>query len=162
MKAPENPQDQIQRTGSPKRKLPLLLGLAIALLAVSSAQATIMIDASEVGSDVVFTLSGNVNLASLVYQTSGLVGIGGFVIPSSGYVRFNNGTVDSYSLPGLAGPLNFGTGNLTSASGSGDFFAFDRFGSLALSGGADGQGLSSTMDFTGASFSTLGDDARNL
>ena len=50
---------------SQTRKLPLILALAVMLLAARSAQAVIMINANEVGGNVVFTLSGSLNTGSI-------------------------------------------------------------------------------------------------
>ena len=63
-------RERLQQTASQKRKLTLLLVIASMLLAASPAQATIVINVSEVGNDVVFDLTGSVNPNSLLYVSS--------------------------------------------------------------------------------------------
>jgi hypothetical protein len=137
MKTQENPQDQIQRTGSQKRKLPLLTALAIMLLAASSAQAAFIVTIEQVGSDVVYTGSGSIDTSALMSLGSsfgvpftGLTPdlgrcVGGKISPRPTPVP----SVDNYS--GASGPASFGPGSLANAtSGEGDFVSIQGDGSL--------------------------------
>lgn len=167
------------------RKLPLILALAVMLLSANSAWAMITINANEVGSDVVFTLSGSLNTDSLdlitvidpntsplqdriiPFQRSGVPpGVitaifFGSPLPVS---VFNQGR-----LANLKGPSSYGPGpdsqSFHDSTNPGSIFAFSKFTHF----GPDfGQGtlnftisytslspLAASMSFAGT-FSSLG------
>jgi hypothetical protein len=163
MKTQENPQNQNQRAGSQKRKLPLCLVLAVMLLAATSAQATIMINASEVGSDVVLTLSGSVDLNSVPasYGSQG-PNNSNLLIANTGQLFFgtpgaNNGLF--YSLQNFFGPSNFGTGGpfIQTATNTGSIFNFYASNAVFLLDATyiSGASLANTMTFPGT-FASLG------
>jgi hypothetical protein len=77
------------------------------------AEASVVIDISQVGSDVVATGGGTIDLMGLTFLGSGLEGAG--VIPKFAAVLFGAGA-DFDLYKGLSGPPSFGTGDLTSAS----------------------------------------------
>lgn len=169
MKTQTNPHDQVQRLSSPKRKLPLLLlALAAALLAAGSAQATIIINVTQVGSDVVFSLSGSFNTASAI--DSGIVTPApgpGQIDPNFSIFKFStSGAKDSvihWVLPNVSGPSAFGSGVFDQAdSGASnsnlEFVPFIK-GQTTLNlytSYVSGTSLSDTMTFSGQSFASLG------
>ena len=129
------------------------------LFAAGSARATLMINASEVGGDVVFTLSGSVDLNSLESTTGGANATA--INPSAGIVSISTptgGSVVFQFLQNLSGPSNFGPGGANLASSSaGDPFFFAAFNQhLALPQGSNGLNLSGSMTFSGATFASLG------
>jgi hypothetical protein len=148
------PTHRTQLSG--RRKLPLLIVLAVMLFAAGSARATLMINAIEVGSDVVFTLSGSVDLNSLLSTSGGPTSLA--IYPSAGIVSMGGGNVVFQFLQNLSGPSNFGSGGVSLASSSaGDSFSFLAFNHyLALPPGSNGLNLSGSMTFSGATFASLG------
>jgi K319L-like, PKD domain len=141
--------------------LPLLLAFALLLLAAIPAQATIVINANEVGGDVVFVLNGSVNLDSLVYDST-TTATGGLApaISSSGrliqMLPFGGLTYDTYTVSEISGPLSFGSGGLKwFTSLSGDPFLFHGTAFIFNTGYA-GTALHTTMTMDNATFSTLG------
>ena len=168
MKTQDNLQDQIQRTSTRKRKLPILLALAM-FLAASSAEATILINANEVGSNVVFSLSGSFNTAS---AGGGFVAAPppgpGAIEPDVTYLQFSTsgaaGSIIVWTLPNVTGPSAFGPGGgfLQADSGASNsnlqFLPFGKgAGLLSLyTSYVSGTSLSDVMTFSGQSFSSLG------
>lgn len=150
-------------TGSRTRKLPLLLALAVVLLGASSARATIMVNASEVGSDVVFTLSGGVDLASLT-DGGATGGFPAVISPTAPLLSFGTGSGSHvYLVSNLITPPgnNFGTGGQSLPSSvTGTTLFTMNFGvqspNLLFSPGFAGSGLNGIMTFNSASFSSLG------
>ena len=143
--------------------IPLLLALAVMLLAASSAQATIMISASEVGSDVVFTLSGSVDLNSVPssYGSQG-PNNSNLLIANAGQLFFatpgsNNGLF--YSLQNFSGLSNFGAGGIfiQTATNTGSIFNFYASSAVFLLDATytSGASLANTMTFPGT-FASLG------
>src|SRR6516162_5994902 len=144
----------------PKKLLPLtLFGIAVtSFFSVQPAQAyTVTLE--QVGSNVVATGSGPINLTGLTFDgtsSGGTTGItpnlgGIFTGPTSGLMA------DVYL--GVSGPSNFGSGNATLASsGSGDLVGlFGIGGSLSVPAGyVSGAPLSDSMTFDNATFTSLG------
>lgn len=167
MKMQKDPQGHIQRTGSQNRRQPLLLALAIMLLAANSAKATIMVNASEVGDGVIFTLSGSVDLASLTYAGLGFThGLLPGISPTDSTISFGTIEPDAYYVSDLVSPAgnSFGPGGQaipSSVTGTSLFSLF--FGPLGpvlcFSAGIPPSDLNGMMTFDSVSFSSLGLDA---
>jgi K319L-like, PKD domain len=159
-----------QQGASKKRKLPILLTFAAILLATSPAQATVVINVSQVGNDVVFDLTGSVNPASLLYMSSDPgTDLVPYVDPSIPLIHMVptdwtgfSWTYDSYSASEFSGPSNFGFGEVIfMASSCGGFpFLFSlpydglpfHVGFNSLYAGAT---LHSFMTFADVTFGTL-------
>ncbi len=149
--------------GSHKRKLPLVLALAVMLLAANSAKATIIIDASEVGGGVVFTLSGTLDLASLQLIESGVIVPGIDSISGSGLFFGSDPTSPvSYYGATFTGPYptTFGSGNIqfSLSSGPGSIFGFGPSPGVAFNVAdsyISGTTLANSMTFLGT-FTSLG------
>jgi hypothetical protein len=162
------------------RPLPLTLALAVMLLAASSAHATIMINANEVGGNVVFALTGSLNINSLdlitvvkdygslredrivPYERSG--------VPPGVITAIFFGTplpLDVHNqglLANLTGPSSYGSGGTLfhPSSNPGSIFAFSKFtpnsglGSIQFPFSYSNLSMiSASMSFAG-SFSSLG------
>jgi hypothetical protein len=135
------------------------LGTAL-LTGLSSAEAGYVVTLQEIGSDVVATGSGPIDLTGLSSLTTGSAGAR--VIPSIGQIitgppntGFN--PIDRYT--GFSGPTSIGSGGVTFAdSGSGDLVGIT--GSLSILilqlGYVSGDPLSDTTTYTGKDFTTLG------
>src|SRR6266446_9078558 len=138
--------------------------IAVTFLAASSVHAVVIIQASETGGNVVFTLSGWVNLRSVSANFATEPGSSDTIWPSAGGLLFgttqnNNGNV--YDVPNLIGPSNFGPGNAASVSVTNtgsifNFFAPTPNGGMLLDASyTSGSSLSNTMTFPGT-FASLG------
>lgn len=139
----------------------LFAAMAAIMTLPSAADAAVVVDVNQVGSNVVATTSGSLNLA-------GLVNVGNFALglslrPTVGYVASGgtaNAAVVGYS--GLTGPTAFGTGGFTFAtSGTGVSFAINAaaFGTpyvFVPTGYASGSSLAGTALFAGRTFANLG------
>ncbi len=154
-----------------KRKLPLLLAIAVLLMAAIPAQARITINVSEVGNDVVFELSGSVNMASLVLSSTGNPGTG-FVPtmdPSIPLIQMvpsvsdnESWTYDSFTTSDFSGPSSFGFGEVifvaSSSAGAPFMFSLPHDGlpfNIGFNSGYAGIAIYSTMTFANATFGTL-------
>jgi hypothetical protein len=143
---------------------PSTLGLAIVIawgLSVRPAQATYIVTLEQVGSNVVATGSGAIDLSGLIFQFD--------VSPSSSVLVPNIGQIftgqpgspaDFYT--GLTGPTTFGSGSATfTSSGSGDFVGiigdFRSVETLIIVPGGYVSGvLSDSATYNNATFSSLG------
>jgi hypothetical protein len=137
------------------------LGAAIfigACLFAPPAQAAYTVTLDQVGSNVVATGSGKLDLAGL-----SLAGPGGgqsFVDPSVGQIQTGPAIttpIDTYT--GFTGPASFGSGSLTFAdSGSGDLVGIlDNVNQLVVpSGYVSGSSLESSATWDNQTFSSLG------
>ncbi len=156
----------------------VILALAVMLLAASSAHATMMVYADQVGGNVVFTLSGNLNTDSLgqrftvTIQTPTDFLVPNYVsgVPPLVETAFEFGTpgsapvvVNGGALPNLTGPSSFGFGGIgrsvdQPSNNTGSFFEFINtlgVGSLSFPPSYfSGSPLSASMSFTGT-FSSL-------
>ncbi len=134
--------------------------LASAAFLSSAANAAVTINFTQVGSNVVATASGTLNLAGLTSQ--GIFGLTEAVRGSFAYVGLGNaGTVTGYS--GLTGPASFGTGNtfIDSSSFLGTSFAINGSGfaspyAFVPVGYVSGSAISGTATFLNQTFATLG------
>jgi hypothetical protein len=151
-----------------KPALATTLGIVLAwLLAVRPAQAGYTVTLQQVGTDVVATGSGAINLTGLTFYQSG--SLDPHVIPHSvflplhGSIGISTGptssSVDTYSGP--SGPTSFGTGGPTAASsGSGDMVGIATifWGSFLSvpTGYVSGTDLSGMAIYTGKNYATLG------
>jgi len=128
-------------------------------LSGSRAEANVIIDITQVGSNVVATGSGTINLTGLTFVGNIFVG-SGIIQPSSDAIIEGppSSTLhyDDYSV--ISGPLSFGSGGPTFASsGSGDIFGVLSPGNLAVPlGYTSGSLLSGTDTYSGQTFSSLG------
>jgi len=141
----------------------LLVALALTLLA-GQARAGLMMTMSQVGTDVIVSGNGTINLAALTGGGNGnQLMSAGTVMPSLGSIFFaGTSPVLVFGLGDISGPTSFGTGlGLFASSGSGDNFGitqsingsiFIQFPRTYVSGAQ----LSGTMTFAGRTFSNLG------
>ena len=124
----------------------------------AGSQAAAVISIQEVGSDVVATGTGSLNLAGFSY--SGIQSGQSLIIPSLPFIRIGApGSYDFYSLVSVSGPSDFGSGGgAFTSSGSGGLFGFDgSVGAISVPLGYVSSGpLSATATFTGQSLNSLG------
>jgi hypothetical protein len=138
-----------------------VLGTAL-LLGLSSAEAGYVVTLQEVGSDVVATGSGSLNLAGLSFNGNGEDSARIFGAPALvvvGPVSFTN--EDGYA--DFSGPTSFGTGgNINADSGSGNIVGISGLGggsgNLGVPGGyvSDTDLGTSTATWLGEDFTSLG------
>ncbi|MGH7113432.1 MAG: hypothetical protein ACREE9_02955 [Stellaceae bacterium] len=133
----------------------LLLGAG---LSAPRAQAAYTVTLEPVGSNVVATGSGAIDLTGLSSRISGSAR--GGVVPSSGEIITGPASftaVDGYT--GFTGPANFGSGGGTLASGgTGDLVGIGAFGTdlVVPAGYTSGSSLSDTATYDNATFASLG------
>lgn len=147
-----------------KRKISILIALAVTLFAAGSARATILINATETAAGVVFTLSGSFNTASATFAGLAFSNPSNAINPSTGIITFSGGAgLNEWALPNLTGAAPFGSGGSTSTPTGGANFAFAAF--FASSDGTalgllttyvSGSALTGSMTFAGQSFASLG------
>ncbi len=97
------------------------LGAAIAagtLCVVSPAHASYVIDFQEVGSNVVMTSAGSINLAGLTAIGAGPLSKGATIVPQSAQVTLNPAARNINIYDGFSGPLSFGTSASSEAASS--------------------------------------------
>jgi hypothetical protein len=157
------PTHRTQLSG--RRKFPLLILLAVMLFAAGSARATLMINANEVGGDVVFTLSGSFNTSSAMNGGIGFDRPPNAINPSTAQFSFSHLSGErEWVLPNFAGPASFGVGGSTSTPIGGANISFGGFfftgndwrlfiGDVGYSSGTAFMG---SMTFAGQSFASLG------
>jgi len=148
----------------PKKLLPLILfGIAVtSLYSVQPAQAGYIVTLDQVGSNVVATGSGAIDLTGLTFEEGSM----GFpaIIPNGAFIQTGPtpfASVDVYA--GLIiGPTNFGSGGLTFASsGSGDTVGYLAVAFLVERltvprGYVSGHALSDSSTYDSATFASLG------
>ena len=129
-----------------------LLGLGI----TQSARANVIATINQVGTSVVGTGSGTVDLAGLTFLGSGSLAAG--VNPSIAAFNAGSGAYDDYS--GVSGPTSFGIGGPSfpaSSSTGNPVSIFGEAGELRLPPGyLTGGPLSGTFTFNNATFAGLG------
>ncbi len=129
-----------------------LLGLGI----TQSARANVIATINQVGTSVVGTGSGTVDLAGLTFLGSGSLAAG--VNPSIAAFNAGSGPFDFYS--GVSGPTSFGIGGPSfpaSSSTGNPVSIFGQAGELRLPQGyLTGGPLSGTFTFNNATFAGLG------
>ena len=139
-----------------KMKVILLLAIATASLLILSqpAQAGYMVTLQQVGSNVVATGSGAIDLTGLSFL--GLSSTTASIQPNAGFISVVSGSVNEYN--GFSGPSSFGPGfggNASSSSGDAVFiFATTELG--VPSGYVSNSLLSDSSTYNGATFATLG------
>jgi hypothetical protein len=130
-------------------------------LSVAPARAAYVVDLREVGSDVVATGSGTIDLTDLSLFQSSAFSVTA-ISPSFGAIvtgPASGGHLDVYS--GFSGPLNFGSGSQTSpSSGGGDLVGISGLITVrhlgVPAGYMSGSALSDTMTFDNTTFASLG------
>ena len=129
-----------------------LLGLGI----TQSARANVIATINQVGTSVVGTGSGTVDLAGLTFVGSGSLAAG--VNPSIAAFNAGSGPFDVYS--GVSGPTSFGIGGPSfpaNSSTGNPVSIFGQVGELRLPQGyLTGGPLSGTFTFNNATFAGLG------
>lgn len=136
-----------------------LFAIAATALMPTAAAASVTININEVGSDVVATGSGSLDLTDLVFI--GDFGPAEGVLPSVAYIGTGLDTL-SAAFTGLTGPTQFGPGGLTA-------FSSTTGTELGINGGAfaspvvflpegygSGAPLSTSATWIGQSFASLG------
>jgi hypothetical protein len=138
-----------------RHSLAAILALLITLCAHSVQAAGYVVTLDQVGSNVVATGSGAIDLTGLTL--SGHSSFGGAIDPSSMFIvtGVNSGTQPFYT--GFTGPANFGSGGFQSASSSsGDTVGFTFSGLTVPSGYVSDAPLSDTSTYSGTNFTNLG------
>jgi hypothetical protein len=135
--------------------LALLIGCG---LSGPPAQAGFIVDLTEMGSDVVATGSGTIDLTNLSFASSNVFLTG--VSPDFGSINTgpSAGGLES-AYRGFTGPMSFGNGGVTLAnSGSGDVVTISGGGGVLAvpSGYASGNPLSDTSTYNNATSASLG------
>src|SRR5262249_43550057 len=117
-----------------------------------------MVTLQEVGSNVVATGSGPIDLTGLTLTPSGPAFGNAATIPSDGNIITGSGDIDEYT--GFTGPMSFGSGGLTIAnSSSGDPVGIDSFSGTIFLPQLLVPGPGSLFDsatYNGATFASLG------
>ncbi len=131
----------------------------LALTTTGRVEASVDITIEQVGSNVVLTGSGSLNITGLSFAGTFTVGSGVGGAGALAFVGPTFATVDDYS--GLTGPSSFGSGVFTFASsGSGDLFGayYEASGSIleVPKGYVSGSILSGTATFAHKTLSELG------
>ena len=141
------------------RSLTTLLCAATATLLILSqpAQAGYAVTLEQVGSNVVATGSGAIDLTGLIFQGSG--GFASFMNPSNGSILTGPATLislDEYA--GIHGPASFGThsGTENASSGSGDLVGIINDQFLLVPSGYVSGPLSGSSTYDSATLSSLG------
>ena len=145
----------------PKKFLPLILfGIAVtSLFSVQPAQGY-TVTLQQVGSNVVATGSGPINLTGLAFvgpfgPAPGIRGNPAYIMAGAG-AGSGAGGVDGYR--GFTGPASFGSGGFFAANtSSGDFVGINIPGGLFVPNGyVSGAALSDSMTVNNATFASLG------
>jgi hypothetical protein len=134
---------------------------ATALVMLSSApraRANVVVTATQVGSDVVFTGGGTLDLTGMTFKQSG-TDPGGAINPTEATILMGplSATDDVYA--GLTGPANFGSGlGIFASSESGAFFGISNLNGVVgvPAGYTSGSIVSATDTYTGQTFASLG------
>jgi hypothetical protein len=128
-------------------------------LSVRPAQAGYIVTLQQVGSDVVATGSGPIDLTGLTQVGNGSGG-DSLVIPGTGWIETGPASGNGFDLYRLVtGPSSFGPGSgAFASSGSGDFVGIlSNSGSLVVPAGyVSGTALSDSSTYNSATFSSLG------
>jgi hypothetical protein len=145
----------------PKKLLPLVLfGLAVtSLFSVQPAQADYIVTLEQVGSNVVATGSGAINLTGLTFfstgpSSAGMLAANGVILTGPTAV----GSADAYIT--VSGPTSFGTNMLPTpaSSGSGDLVGINGLSAFIIvpHGYVSGNALTSSATWNNATFASLG------
>jgi hypothetical protein len=135
----------------------ILLALtAVAALSVAyPARANFIATIDQVGTNVVVTGSGTIDLTALSFITPAAAGAA--IAPSGAYLVLATGNVAVYT--GFSGPTSFGSGGVTFASSNGGNAVGIEGGSGELfvpQGYVSGAALSGTSTYAGATLLSLG------
>jgi hypothetical protein len=133
--------------------------LALGAFAAPGAQAGYVVTLEEVGSNVVATGSGPIDLTGLTLKSSDEDAFAQMIPGTSAIVTGTTHFVPVDVYTGTSGPLSFGSGAETFAdSGSGDIVGISNdFATLDVSSGyVSGSPLSDTSTYDGATFASLG------
>jgi hypothetical protein len=130
----------------------LVIGLSVAL--TDEANASVLINVEQVGTNVVATTSGTLNLSGATFVGPSVSA--GAIFPATGVFGTLSSANNIYS--GLAGPSTFGPGSLTLGTGTGDSFGFRRdLGTFGVPAGyISGTTIAATTTFTGQTIASLG------
>ena len=152
-------------------------GALCLLLVAAPASASVLWEFDQVGSDVVGTFSGSLDLSNAPFNFSGPQNSLGYIQPyntslsGGGNVSGAGGTFDSYLLSSGPASFGFGTSTIFASSSTGSLFAIQGPGTSSCCGTPipgkvyvpEGYGLfslsgplSGTVTFAGATFSSLG------
>jgi hypothetical protein len=135
----------------------ILTALTVSLFSIRPAQGYI-VTLDQVGSNVVATGSGAINLRGLTFTS--LVEVPAYMRAEAAIISLAGGIGDGYQ--GFSGPSSFGSGSDTFAShSSGDFVGIDNFFAVSSvlwvpEGYVSGGLLSSSSTYTNATFTSLG------
>ena len=141
----------------------LALATCLTAMSATSASAIVLITAEEVGSDVVFNLSGSYDVSEATFLRSGDVTIA--VNPADrgfGLINFGPaGSLTTYDIYEVdTSPSGFGPGGDTFAdSFTGDLFSLNSNGIVPVVGVAPGTTtgtVSGSLTFAGSTFGSLG------
>jgi hypothetical protein len=141
-----------------------IIVLGTILLAISSARANIIVDATQTGADVNFTVSGSVDTSSLMMIQDATAGSEGLLYALGVQFPSATGLISMYYLPNLVvTPSNPFTSVSTShtSQGGGTPFMFTptemELNHLCLPASyTSGDPLANTMTFTNTTFQSLG------
>ncbi len=133
-------------------------GVAMTVAVLSTAAtgwaSLLLIEAQQVGGDVVFSMSGTIDIAGLTQGADSSHSAG--IDPTGGSVGMGAGATDSYSGFDVV-PGGFGSGGNASAdSSSGNHFAITNSALYVPDGFVSGSSLNGTMTFSNATFASLG------
>ena len=124
----------------------------------SAANAAVVINVVESGSDVIFSYTGQLDLSGLTKTGEGTWGGTGNLYPASGLFSPGSGTYDTYSITSLASFGNTTLSQATSDSGANRFGLYPGMGGpelLVPQGYVSNSSLSGGSTYSG-SFSSLG------
>jgi len=128
------------------------LAVAGALMAALPAQSAIVIDAAEVGPDVVFSYTGSFDLSGLT--ATGAVNNNELIDPSTGAILFAGaGPFDAYEVPSLE---VFGPGGTAIGTATGDTFNVYTSDIVGFAVGYAGGPISGDLTLSGETFASLG------
>jgi protein with PEP-CTERM/exosortase system signal len=139
------------------RFFPALLGAAVSLLLIGApAQAGYIVTLEQVGSNVVATGTGAIDLTGLTFVSGSGASVT-FITPSGGAIVTGPENQDDV-YRGISGPTNFGSGGLTLANSSnGDQVGMGDSSTLFVHHGYTSESpLSDSATYDSATFSSLG------
>jgi hypothetical protein len=139
-------------------KLAAAAALGLAALG-GRADASVVIDITQVAGNVVATGSGTIDLSGLTLVDSTVLGSSPQITPGEAFVVVGTPSSGQDSYSGLSGPSSFGSGSsIFGSSGSGDLLGFEEIISLLFvpASYVSGTALSGSATFDGQTFATLG------
>lgn len=125
--------------------------VALGFAAAAPADAAVVIEAMEVGSDTVFSFSGSFDVTGLTSSLSGNANT--LVVPLSGAILFGGSTADAYAMPRLPA---FGTSGNVFGSAVGDTFKIFSNDFVGFAPGYAGEAISGSLTVPNESFASLG------